>query len=144
MEVRATVLTHDILCDFCIGSFDIYRVLEPFFIIPHKLSAPSFHLPWKWLFNPLPGITVRFQCIVNGKRSITLGIFFHQLLALPGTVLIKCKSFLAAGMSIKIEKNIINGKTDLINTVQKFFSGCTGISIHHLCMPLLPQNGLHN
>ena len=77
LTVRATILTHDKLRNFCIRCLYIDRVLEPFFIIPHKLSATSFHFPWKRLFCPFPDITAGLQRIIYSQRTITLRIFFH-------------------------------------------------------------------
>ena len=62
--VRAPILTHDILGDFGVGGFDIDRILQTFFIIPH-LTATSFHFPWKWLLNPFPGTTTGIVCSVD-------------------------------------------------------------------------------
>ena len=38
--IGTAVLARDELCQFCIGRFDIYRILESFFIIPHNYLHP--------------------------------------------------------------------------------------------------------
>ena len=43
--VWTTILTHNKLCQFCIGCCDVYRILKSFFIIPHSLAIPSFPRP---------------------------------------------------------------------------------------------------
>ncbi len=40
MTVSTAILTHDKLCHFCIWGFDIDRVFQSFFIIPHDYLQP--------------------------------------------------------------------------------------------------------
>mgnify|MGYP006932076588 CR=1 FL=1 len=66
----------DILCNFGIGLCDIDRILKPFFIIPHKLSARSFLFPWEWLFHPFPDGFSGLICNVDNQGTICFGVFF--------------------------------------------------------------------
>ena len=63
-------------CNFGIGLCDIDRILKPFFIIPHKLSARSFLFPWEWLFHPFPDGFSGLICNVNNQGTICFGVFF--------------------------------------------------------------------
>ena len=117
IESLGHILTHDELGDLCIWSLNIYRILQSFFIIPHKLSAPSFRFPWEWLLHPFPCIPTRFQCSIYCQWAITLRIFFQQFLAFLFTLLIKGDCLFTAWMCIQIKQNIIYCKTDFVDTV---------------------------
>ena len=79
--IRPTVLAHDKLGQLCVRSFNVYRILKSFFIIPHNLSASSFLFPGKRLFHPLPGSEAAVVCCINGQRSVEFCVFFQKLIS---------------------------------------------------------------
>ena len=55
--VRTAKLRYDHLGQLWICLFDLHRILQSFFITPHKSTSPF--LPWPWLAGPIPFFRIR-------------------------------------------------------------------------------------
>ncbi len=135
--VRTTKLRDNDLCHLRIGLGDLHRILQSFFIIPHKLASPF--LPWPWLIDPAPLITIRKDRGVYCQRSEVLRVFLQCFVAHAAVFPEKLHCLFIARMGVQIKLHVIDRKADFVDVVQQI---CPAGEIFHRFQPPLPRNGL--
>lgn len=119
--VWSAVLRQNRLCQLWIRLLDMDGILQPFFIIKHKLSS-SLLLPWPRLVYPVP-IILWMMDMGKGQRTIFLRILMKGLLIFP-VVFPKIRdSPRILRMGVQIKAGIHTGKTGGENAPQQLFFG---------------------
>ena len=139
LTIRTTKLRYNHLCHLRICLGDLHRILQSFFIIPHKSASPF--LPWPWLIDPVPFFAVGTNRGVYRQRSEVLCVFLQRFVAHATVFPEKFHCFLIAWMRIQVELYVIDRKADFIDVVQQI---CPAGVVFHRFQPPLPRNGLSN
>lgn len=135
LAVGSAVLADDGHGQLGVRVFDVYRILQSFFIVPH-LATSSFPaaLPGPWLHYPVPVAAAGPGQLhtVKGQRTVLVGIFFQKLPAHLVVFPEIIAGFFIVGMGVQVQQRIVGGKTHQVQLMKELFfiSGGAALCSH--------------